>query len=272
VDKTTNTVAVWHKPVLVKEVLTYLDPQPGKTYLDVTFGSGGHSHAILEHEPNCNVIAMDWDAISLDTYAPLLQQKFGDRLQIIWGNFAHSYRLLKKFGITKVDGILADFGTSHMHIKERSGFSVYLDTPLDMRMSPAHQQLTAEHVINTSSQEKLQEIFWQLGEEKQARKIAQLIIQKRREKPIKTTRDLAIIVEKITPAQPHEEFIRQRECFKHCVCLSIKNSTTLTLFCPHHLCCLIQQDGSFVLVFIPLKIALSSNFLRSMKKRAIYVS
>ncbi len=200
-DKATNMVEIWHKPVLVDEVLNYLNPQPGKTYLDVTFGSGGHSHAILEYEPNCNVIAMDWDAVSLETYAPFLQKKFGDRVQIIWGNFAHIYRLLKKVGIKKVDGILADFGTSYMHIKEREGFSVYLDTPLDMRMSPAHQQLTAAHVVNSSSQEKLQEIFWQLGEEKQAKKIARIIVQKRREKPIKTTRDLASIIERITPAR-----------------------------------------------------------------------
>jgi 16S rRNA (cytosine1402-N4)-methyltransferase len=199
VDKKTSTIEVWHKPVLINEVLDYLNPQPGKTYLDVTFGSGGHSHAILEHEPNCNVIGMDWDALSLETYAPLLQQKFGDRLQIIWGNFAQSYRLLKKAGIKKVDGILADFGTSYMHIKERPGFSFYLDTPLDMRMSPAHQQLTAAHVIKTASQEKLQEIFFQLGEEKQAKKIAYVIVQKRREKPIKTTRDLAIIIERVIP-------------------------------------------------------------------------
>ncbi len=204
-DKKENTIEVWHKPVLVNEVLHYLDPQPGKTYLDVTFGSGGHSHAILDHEPKCNVIAMDWDALSLETYAPLLQEKFGDRLQIIWGNFAQSYRLLKKVGIEKVDGILADFGTSYMHIKERAGFSVYLDTPLDMRMSPAHQQVTAAHVIKTASQEKLQEIFWQLGEEKQAKKIARIIVQKRREKPIKTTRDLASIIERAIPRKKQQK-------------------------------------------------------------------
>jgi len=201
VDKIANKLKIWHKPVLVDEMLQYLDPQPGKVYLDVTFGSGGHSHAILEHEPNCNVIAMDWDAESLNTYAPLLQEKFGNRVRVIWGNFAHIYRLLKKVGINKVDGILADFGTSYMQIKERPGFSVYLDTPLDMRMSPSHQRLTAAQVVNTCSQEKLQEIFWQLGEEKQAKKIAYFIVKRRREKPIKTTRDLAIIIEKTIPVR-----------------------------------------------------------------------
>ncbi len=198
-DKAANTLEVRHKPVLVNEVLEYLDPQPGKMYLDVTFGSGGHSRAILEHEPNCNIIAMDWDVESLNTHAPLLQEKFGDRVRIVWGNFAHIYRLLKKVGINKVDGILADFGTSYMQIKQRPGFSIYLDTPLDMRMSPSHQRLTAAQVISTCSQEKLQEIFWQLGEEKQAKKIARIIVKKRQEKPIKTTRDLASIIERAIP-------------------------------------------------------------------------
>jgi len=201
VNKATNTLEIWHKPVLVDEVLKYLDPQSGKVYLDVTFGSGGHSQAILEREPNCSIIAMDWDAESLNTYAPLLQQKFGNRVRVVWGNFAHIYRLLKKIGINKVDGILADFGTSYMQIKQRSGFSIYLDTPLDMRMSPSHQKLTAAQVVNTCSQEKLQEIFWQLGEEKQAKKIARIIVKRRREKLIKTTQDLANIIERIIPAR-----------------------------------------------------------------------
>ncbi len=81
----TKSELFFHKPVLVDEVLTYLNPQPGKTYLDVTFGSGGHTRAILEKEPKCKVIAMDWDTISLDTYGPPLQEEFGDRLAYCLG-------------------------------------------------------------------------------------------------------------------------------------------------------------------------------------------
>src|SRR5438552_2568395 len=140
-----------HKSVLVTEVLSYLNPQPGGTYLDVTFGSGGHTRAILEKDPTCNVVAFDWDSVSIETYGPALQEEFPGRLRLVWGNFALLYRLLKKEKIHLVDGILADFGTSQMQIFERPGFSIFRDTLLDMRMSPSHQKITAADVVNKAS-------------------------------------------------------------------------------------------------------------------------
>ena len=154
-----------HKPVLVNEVLEYLDVQPHKTYLDVTFGAGGHTRAILEKEPTCNVIAMDWDAATLDVYGLPLQEEFGERLTFIWGNFSLLYKLLKKHDIDHVDGILADFGTSQIQIAQTPGISMFRDTPLDMRLSAAHQQVTAADILNKSTEEKLAQIFFQLGEE-----------------------------------------------------------------------------------------------------------
>ncbi|MDP3889575.1 MAG: 16S rRNA (cytosine(1402)-N(4))-methyltransferase RsmH [bacterium] len=189
-----------HKPVLVQEVLQYLNPQPNKVYLDVTFGSGGHSRAILQKEPSCSVIALDWDTAAIDTYAPLLQEEFGDRFKILWGSFAHLYKILKKAKIQKVDGILADFGTSQVQIMERPGFSIYRDTPLDMRMSPAYQKVTAEHIVNEAPADQLREIFWQLGEERYAKHIVDVLIQERTKRPIKTTQQLAKLIEKAVPA------------------------------------------------------------------------
>lgn len=192
---------LYHKSVLINEVLNYLDPQPHKVYLDVTFGSGGHTRAILEKEPRCKMVAIDWDAISLDIYAQPLQEEFGDRLQIVWGNFAHIYRILKKAGIQRVDGILADFGASSIQIIERPGFSFYKDTPLDMRMSPAHQKITAEQLINKASEEKLREMFWQFGEERYAKIIVRAIITARKKKMIKTTGQLAKLIEQVVPVR-----------------------------------------------------------------------
>lgn len=87
----------FHKSVLVKEVLENLNPQPGKTYLDATFGGGGHTKAILEKEPKCKIIALDWDEHAIRKNAPPLIEKFGeDRLKIIWGNFALLDRIFEK--------------------------------------------------------------------------------------------------------------------------------------------------------------------------------
>jgi 16S rRNA (cytosine1402-N4)-methyltransferase len=186
-----------HKSVLTAEMLEYLNPQPGKTYLDVTFGTGGHTRAILEKEPTCTVIAIDWDAQALETYGPPLQEEFGDRLRLVWGNFSLLYKIVKKEHIEKVDGIIADFGTSQVQILQRAGFSIYRDTPLDMRMSPSHQRITAAEIINTASEEKLCEIFWQLGEETRARPIVRLILQERIKNPITTTGQLVDIIERV---------------------------------------------------------------------------
>lgn len=186
-----------HKSVLVDEVLAYLDPQPGKVYLDVTFGSGGHTRAILEKEPQAKVIALDWDSTSLDTYSPAFKEEFGERVTFIWGNFSHIYKLLKKVGVTTVDGILADFGTSQMHIVQREGFSLYRDTPLDMRMSPAHHYYTAAHILNSASEEKLIKIFWDLGGERHSRKIAHAIVQDRARKRFKRTKQLTDLIERV---------------------------------------------------------------------------
>ncbi len=191
-----------HKPVLTQEVLHYLDPQPNKTYLDVTFGSGGHTRAILEKEPRCKVIALDWDTKALEVYGQPLKQEFGDRLTLLWGNFALLYKILKKERIQSVDGILADFGTSQIQIFTRPGFSVYRDSLLDMRMSPAHQKTTAAEVINQADEKTLATIFKDLGEERYSRRIAWAITQERKKKKIVKTLHLAKIIEKIVPYNP----------------------------------------------------------------------
>lgn len=192
-----------HKSVLTEEVLEYLNLRPGKIYLDVTFGAGGHTRAILEREPSCRVIAMDWDTQALDDFGVPLQAEFGDRLQLIWGNFSLLYKLLKKSGVKSVDGILADFGTSQVQITQRHGFSVYRDTPLDMRMSPSHQRITAAHILATATEEELRQIFWQYGGEGYAKKIAYFIVTERKTKPIETTVQLAKLVERALPEKRH---------------------------------------------------------------------
>jgi S-adenosyl-methyltransferase MraW len=189
----------FHKSVLVEEVLTYLAVKPNGVYVDATFGSGGHTRAILSQDPTCKVIALDWDSQSMDTYAPILKEEFGARFIPIWGNFAHLYKLIKKAGVSKVDGVLADFGTSQMQILERPGFSFNQDTPLDMRMSPAHQTVTAAHILSVASEQELADIFWEFGEERASRKIARAIVHDRQITAFKTTKQLSELMERLTP-------------------------------------------------------------------------
>lgn len=190
-----------HKPVLMNEVIEALNIRPGKVYLDVTFGSGGHTQAILEKEPTCRVIAMDWDAQALDTFGLPLQEKYGQRISFIWGNFSHLYKLFKKHNIPQLDGILADFGTSQIQIANTPGLSVYQDTALDMRLSASHQQVTAADVVNKATEEKLSQILFQLGQESKARQITRAIIKARAQQTITTTGQLIAIIEQVLPSK-----------------------------------------------------------------------
>jgi 16S rRNA (cytosine1402-N4)-methyltransferase len=191
---------MYHKPVLIREVVEYLAPQPQGTYVDATFGGGGHTRALLEAEPLCKVIAFDWDKHALEINGPALEEEFGDRLTLISGNFAHITPLLKKRGIERITGILADFGTSQFQITERSGFSFSVDTPLDMRMSPGHYKTTAWDIVNKATESELATIFYTYGEEERARKIARAIVLHRKEQgPIGTTGQLAHVIQTVVP-------------------------------------------------------------------------
>ncbi len=192
-----DTPKPYHISVLPDEVRTYLAPKPGGIYVDATFGGGGHTRVILDAEPTCTVVGLDWDTNAFDTNAPLLEQEYGDRFIPMLGSFTHLSRILKKLNITKVDGIIADFGTSQFQIKNLPGFSFNVPTPLDMRMSPGHFKTTAYDVVNKATEAELAKIFFEYGEERASRKIARLIVESRKKKPLKTTTDLADLVKKI---------------------------------------------------------------------------
>lgn len=192
---------VYHKSVLVAEVLEYLlvSNANAHTYVDATFGGGGHTQAILEADPRATVVAFDWDADALELNRTRFEEQYPGRVQFVWGNFAQLTQHLKKLGITTVDGILADFGTSQYQIKAQEGFSFSVDSPLDMRMSPGHYQVTAATLVNTLSEKELTELLWEYGQERFAREIVRAIVQTRRRKPIRTTGELAEIIRSAVP-------------------------------------------------------------------------
>ncbi len=198
---TEQSGTVPHKTVLKQEVVTYLQTKKGGVYIDATFGAGGHTRALLDADEHARVIAIDWDGTSIDDHGPALKEQYGERLTLVWSNFAQLYQQLRKLKINQVDGILADFGTSQMQISERAGFSFKTDTPLDMRMSPAHHPITAAHVVNTSPEDKLVAIFSQLGEERFSRSIARAIVEKRSQKKFSTTKELADLIVRVVPKQ-----------------------------------------------------------------------
>lgn len=183
-----------HKPVLMQEVLHYLNVKPGGVYVDVTLGGGGHTRMILDAEPTCKVIGMDWDKTVVDSTGKKLEEEYPGRFTAVWGNFSKITLLMQKQKIKKVDGILADFGTSQIQIGNTPGLSVYRDKFLDMRMSTAHFKETAYDVVNYYSEENLADIIFHLGGERRSRAIARACVERRKKKKIKTTQDLVDVV------------------------------------------------------------------------------
>jgi 16S rRNA (cytosine1402-N4)-methyltransferase len=182
-----------HIPVLLKQTVQYLSPREGESYLDLTGGYGGHASAIIGMTKNPkDAILVDRDPAAVKS----LGQRFeGQGVEIIQKDFLSASKKLAEEG-KQFDLILADLGVSSPHLNQASrGFSIQKDGPLDMRMDTT-QELTAETVINSYSEEELVRILKTYGEEPKARAISKLIV---RERPIKTTQELATLVAKAWP-------------------------------------------------------------------------
>jgi 16S rRNA (cytosine1402-N4)-methyltransferase len=188
-----------HVPVLLNEVLEYLDPKSGGVYIDGTLGMGGHTSEILKRSyPDGKVIGIDRDTEALKIAKERLQE-FGDRVFLMHGNFSEMGRIAHELGIKEVDGILLDVGVSSLQIDmDIRGFSFLRDAPLDMRMDTTCG-ITAADIVNNYSVEELQNILWKFGEEGYARRIVREIIKTREIAKIETTRELARIVERSIP-------------------------------------------------------------------------
>ena len=185
-----------HFPVMVNEVVSFLEPKQEKTYLDCTFGQGGYSRKILE-SAKCNVYAIDRD-LNSDKYAKILSQKFNKRFTFSNTKFSDLHLFLYKNNIKAIDGMVLDLGVSNTQLNDpKRGFSFNFDGPLDMRMDNINTKLTAETIINEYDEKELSDIFFYYGEEKNSRKIANSIVKFRKKKKIESTKMLSDIVQKI---------------------------------------------------------------------------
>ena len=177
--------AAAHKPVMLDEVVGALEPAPGKTVIDGTFGAGGYSRAFLA--AGATVMAFDRDP-SARRFAAELP---ADRFQLIEARFSE---MAERAGAASVDGVAFDLGVSSMQLDEAErGFSFLRDGPLDMRMG--REGPTAAEVVNTAPPDELARIFFVYGEERQSRRIAAAIARRRAEQPFTRTLDLAQVME-----------------------------------------------------------------------------
>jgi 16S rRNA (cytosine1402-N4)-methyltransferase len=179
----------YHEPVMLKECLDGLVIEPDGIYVDVTYGGGGHSKAILNQlGENGHLFGFDQD---IDATTQLIQD---DRLTFVQHNFRFLKRFLRLEGVTQVDGILADLGVSSHQLNEAErGFSYRFDALLDMRMNQVGE-VTAADILRTYNVEQLQQIFSDYGEVRNAKTLAQAIVAERENREIKTITDFLTIL------------------------------------------------------------------------------
>ncbi|HBP00549.1 MAG: Ribosomal RNA small subunit methyltransferase H [Candidatus Uhrbacteria bacterium GW2011_GWF2_41_16] len=190
---------VSHVPVLLEEVLQYLDPKPGEHFIDATVGQGGHAERILERVlPGGRLLAIDRDADNLAIARKRLA-RFGHQVTFIRDSYIRMSQYAAEEGFLGASGILLDLGFSSAHVDDPSrGFSFQGEGPLDMRYDRT-QDLTAAHVVNEWSKDELVRIFRVYGEEHLASRIADAIVNMRREQLFATTSELGQLIEDVVP-------------------------------------------------------------------------
>ncbi len=185
----------YHVPVMLKECLDGLNINPEGTYVDITFGGGGHSRAILEQLTTGHLYSFDQDPDAKAESKKIDSPNF----TFIEANFRHIKKYLRVYGVKEVDGILADLGiSSHQIDTAERGFSTRFEGELDMRMNQK-AEISAKEIINTYSVEQLHKILGMYGEIKNARTAAQTIVTARANSPINTINELKASIQDIAP-------------------------------------------------------------------------
>src|SRR3989338_2952006 len=187
-----------HVPVLVEEVVTALDPRPGKRFIDATFGDGGHARAIAEMVlPGGMVLGIDWDPQQVLKHKDRVEK----HIRVIEENYANIERVARQYHVYPADGVIFDLGFSVFHIEHSGkGFSFRKDEPLIMRYASAEKGLTASDIVNEWSEKELERIFQEFGEERYAGRIARALCETRKKKPFRTTVQLADAIMRAIPA------------------------------------------------------------------------
>ena len=203
-----------HISVLLNECIENLDIKPDGIYVDGTLGLGGHSFEIASRLTTGRLIGIDRDPSAIERAGKRLE-RFADRVTLVHGNFCDVAEILDDLGIDAVDGMLFDLGVSSPQLDEiERGFSYMGDAPLDMRMNK-NDVMSAREVVNGYSEDQLNRIFWDYGEERYARRISAAIIKRREQAPVETTLELVDIIKSALPAAAlREKQHPAKRCFQ----------------------------------------------------------
>ena len=187
-----------HISVLLNECIESLNIKPDGIYVDGTLGGAGHSYEICKRLTTGRLIGIDQDMNAINAATKRLEE-FKDKVTLVHSNFSNVKEVFENLGIEKADGFLLDIGVSSHQLDEAErGFSYMQDAPLDMRMDTS-RSLSAYEVVNEYSEKELNDIIFEYGEERWAKRIAEFIVAERKIKPIETTFELVDVIKKAVP-------------------------------------------------------------------------
>jgi len=203
-----KTQEEFHTPVMLEEVLHYLNLKPGQVIVDGTVGTAGHSREILERIlPGGRLIGIDRDEESLSIARSRLTQYAGS-FTLAHGNFADIESILKSLEVKKIDGVLFDLGVSSFQLDDpKRGFSFQEEGPLDMRLDRS-SYISAYDLLNNLNEDEISTLLWNFGEERWHNRIAHQLVQERQRQPIATTLQLAGIVTRAIPYRYRHKYYR----------------------------------------------------------------
>ena len=251
------------------EVISFLDPKPGEDFVDCTVGLGGHALAILERtKPSGMVLGIDADPTILERLRHKVEGTgYEKRLVLVCGNFANLGEIVEKYAFRRVSGVLFDLGLSSWHLEESGrGFSFLRDEPLDMRYSPENP-LTAEAIVNFWSLRDLWRILRVYGQERSSRRIAEEIVRSR---PLRTTVDLVMAVERATPSWYHKGRIHFATKTFQALRIAVNNELeNLEKALPQALNIMSKGGRLVVIAFHSLEDRIVKNFLREKAREGV---
>ncbi|MCK4235307.1 16S rRNA (cytosine(1402)-N(4))-methyltransferase RsmH [candidate division WOR-3 bacterium] len=256
-----------HIPVLSKEAIEALIETGGKTYIDCTIGTGGHSLELLSQTPeNVCVIGIEKDEQSLKIAKDRLMT-FGKRIKFLKGGYEEIDRLIKPLDPGPVAGILFDLGMSSFQLDSpERGFSFRGEGPLDMRFDRS-QDLTAKELLFTSTQEQLLDLLKKFGEEKWSRRLSRVIVERRDKKPFETTVELSDFIRKNIPRRAaHKTLSRVFQALRITVNNELENLKSGLVKAFN----LLEINGRIVVIgYHSLEDTITKNFFRVLKKAEI---
>jgi len=188
-----------HKPVMLQEMINYLNLKPGQIIVDATMGLAGHSLRILEHIlPGGRLVGIDRDQESLEVAKRELD-KFSGSCEFVHSNFMDLDKVMENLNIQKIDGILFDLGVSSFQLGDPNrGFSFQNEGPLDMRLDRS-SYISAYDLVNNLNEEEISALLWNFGQERWHNRIARHLVQERQKHPITTTLELSDVVMRAIP-------------------------------------------------------------------------